>query len=171
MSEQFTISEDQIERAIGVDRCRFTVPCEWLDDVAQQFETIANLPEGWDTYGAPRPDIRILNSGWWLLLSLCRACAVPRPHVNPTRTGGIQFEWEDEARYFEIEIIDETAAGYFYRDDDMALEEEGELSVGGRLGDVLEYIRRFGAARGSQLAEVFDSQSFLECERFVEAPA
>lgn len=171
MSAQFTISEDQIEQAVGVLRSRAIVPCEWLDDVAEQFGAIANLPEGWDTYGASRPDVRILTSGWWLLLSLCRAGAVPRPHVNPTRTGGIQFEWEEGSRDFEIEIIDENAAAYFYRDDAMALEEEGELSVGGRLGGLLEYIRRFGTGRGSQFIEAFDSRSFLECERFVGAPA
>lgn len=171
MSAQFTISEDQIERAVGVHRRRSAAPCEWLDDVARQFETIANLPEGWDTYRAPRPDVRILNSGWWLLLSLCRAGNIPRPDVNPTRTGGIQLEWEEGSRYFEIELIDGNTAAYFYRDDCLGLEEEGELSVGGRLGDVVEYLRRFGAGPDGQTTEAFAFRSFLACERFVGAPA
>lgn len=171
MSAQFTISEDRIEQAVSLRRSRATVPCEWLDDVDEQFGVIANLREGWDTYGAPRPDLPTLISGWWLLRSLCDAGAVPRPHVNPTRTGGIQFEWEEESRYFEIEIIDKTTAVYFYRDDAMALEEEGELSVNGPLDGVLKYIQRFGDGCGSQLIKVFNSRSFLGCERFVGATA
>jgi len=171
MSKQFTISEERIELAIGANHYRPTLACKWLADVAQEFDVIANLRAGWDTYGAPQPDLKILNTGWSLLLSLCDKAVVPRPCVNPTRTGGIQFEWEEETRYFEIEVVDEATAVYFYRDDDMACEEEGELTVGNPLDEILDYIARCGVVRRDQWAATGLARSSVDCGWLVEVPA
>jgi hypothetical protein len=50
-----------------------------------------------------------------------------KPYVNPTRNGGVQFEWEKGQRYFEIEIVDKGAATYLYCDDDAHVEEKGSI--------------------------------------------
>ena len=80
-----------------------TSHCEWLEQAARQFQAIANLPDGWESY-APPPDVEKLEAGWRLLLRLCQAGDLPKPHINPTRNGGVQFDWEEGPRYFEIEM-------------------------------------------------------------------
>jgi len=121
------------------------VHCEWLEQAARQFEAIADLPHGWDSYGAPSPDVDKLKAGWQLLVRLCHAGDLPKPHINPTRDGGVQFDWEEGPRYFEIEVEGAGKAGYFWRDDVAAIEEEGAISEEDPLDAVVGFVRRVAA--------------------------
>jgi len=118
--------------------------CSWLPNVWEQLETLASLPDGWDSYGAPSPDLNKVKAAWELLNCLCDATDMPRPHVNPTRSGGVQFEWEVGNRYFELEVVGERAATYLYCDDAAKVEETGDLFEGESLESVLGYISKVG---------------------------
>lgn len=158
MNSQFTITEALVES----DTPRWiNARYDWLERVAAQFEAIAKLPYGWDGDGAPRPEICTLEAAWGLLTSLCRAWDVPKPHVNPTRCGGVQLEWENGARYFEIELVAQRAATYLYRDDDSSEEIVGEIFEQEPLHGILNFIWRvrFGVSRNS----LRDAQSALGC--------
>jgi hypothetical protein len=119
--------------------------CEWLEQAARQFQAIASLPHGWDSYGSPPPDVGKLEAGWRLLLRLCVAGDLPKPYINPTRDGGVQFEWEDGPRYFEVEVQRAAEATYFWRDDAAAVEEEGTISEGEPLHPIVGFVRRVRA--------------------------
>ena len=144
MSAQVTISEDRLEKVLDMERSRVVGPCDWLEDVAKQFRAIADLPHGWDSYGSPPPDVRKLDAAWNLLICLCQGSEFPKPHVNPTPAGGVQFEWEVGGRYFEIEIVGERAAEYLYCDDATGMEETGNLFEEESLDQVLAYIYSVG---------------------------
>ena len=73
---------------------------------------------------------------------------MPKPYVNPTRNGGVQFEWEAGERYFELEVVAEHAATYYWRDHSKADQKEGTIFEGDPLDTVLEYV----SARGSLTA-------------------
>jgi hypothetical protein len=48
---------------------------------------------------------------------------VPQPRVNPTRRGGVQFEWEKGPRRFELEVFTSDAAELRFRDEEIGVEE------------------------------------------------
>ena len=110
----------------------------WLSDALEQLQAIATLPDGWDSYGAPAPDTDKVESAWSLLFCLCVNTDLPQPFVNPTRNGGVQFEWEAGSRYFELELVDEGAAAYLYCDTAAQVEETGSIFQD---GDLLEPVR------------------------------
>lgn len=118
--------------------------CDWLPFVENQLDAIASLPDGWDAYDAPCPDVRLVDSARGLIKCLAQVDDLPQPHVNPTPAGGVQFEWEAGQRYFEIEIVGERAAEYLYCDDAAHVEETGNLFEEEPLEQVVAYIRSVG---------------------------
>ena len=86
--------------------------------------------------------MRNLNAAWGLLSCLCQAGDLPRPHVNPTPDGGVQFEWEEGQRYFEIVVVGERAATFLYCDDEAVVEKTGEIFEDDPLDAVVAYVRR-----------------------------
>jgi hypothetical protein len=83
-----------------------------------------------------------------LLFLLCKDDPeLLKPHVNPTRDGGVQFEWEVGQRYFELEVEAERAATYLFCDDAKRVEETGEIFEGESHASVLDYIHRVGATK------------------------
>jgi len=120
--------------------------CPWLPLVRSQMQAIASLPQGWDSYGAPRPDARLVSAAQGLVECLAQVADLPQPHVNPTRSGGVQFEWEAHGRYFELEIVAERAAEYLYCDEVARVEEAGNVFEGESLEQVLAYLRRVGTS-------------------------
>ncbi len=113
---------------------------DWLPFVRKQLDAVASLPEGWDSYGAPRPDARLMRAARGLMDCLTLAPYLPQPHVNPTRNGGVQFEWEAGARHFEIEIIGERVAQFVYSDEDAGVEITGDVFEEESLDQVLACI-------------------------------
>lgn len=115
---------------------------DWLPQVEKQLRAIKDLPDGWDSHGSGSPDAGIVDTAERVLRCLCSANDLPRPHVNPTPGGGVQFEWDADDRYFELEVLAERAATYLYCDDSAGVEESGEVSEGESLDTVVEYICR-----------------------------
>ncbi len=157
VSDQLTISSGLIERVVPADyRIECIVPedwpvsagitqCPWLPFVRKQLQAIQSLPDGWDSYGAPTPDARLVAAAQSLIECLAQVPDLPQPHVNPTRNGGAQFEWEAGERYFELEIVAEGEATYYWRDRSKADQNEGMVFEGDRLDTVLEYVWRVEA--------------------------
>jgi len=119
----------------------------WLPFVRKQLEAIAALPEGWDSYGGASPDPRLVWGAQSLIECLAQAPGLPQPHVNPTPSGGVQFEWEVGDRYFEVEIVAGRAATYLYCDDAAGVEETGNIFELESLEPVLAFVRMVGAAQ------------------------
>jgi hypothetical protein len=154
MTPQMTMSEeDLMERSESIDYyscpapdciCSRTgiPPCEWLQEVSEQIQAIADLPDNWDSYGASRANAQILKSAHGLIRALSCVEGVSKPHINPTPDGGIQFEWESRSKYFEVEVVAERAARFLFRDDDLGIEEEGNVFVGESLATIAVYILR-----------------------------
>lgn len=163
MTHQSTISEGFVERRVpvenGVDTLiaqdigsieslkPTTISCDWLEEARRQLEAIRSLPANWDTYSSPPPNTRWIDAAFGLLVSLCCAGSIPKPHINPTPHGGVQFEWEAGTRYLEIEIVAERAAEYFWRDAALGSEEEGVVFEGDSLDVAVKYIRRIAASQ------------------------
>jgi hypothetical protein len=156
LSDQVTISSRLIERGarpeyrsecaatenrqVGADERQ----CPWLPFVRKQLQAIESLPDGWDSNGAPSPDARLVAAARGLVECLGQVADLPQPHVNPTRNGGVQFEWESRERYFELEVMAERAAEYLYCDEAAHVEETGNLFEEESLEEVLTFIRRVG---------------------------
>ena len=139
--------ENDLERTITESCSTYSdmVPA-WLSDVWEQLQAIAALSDGWDSYGAAAPDSNKLEAAWGLLVCLCQNTDLPKPYVNPTRDGGVQFEWEAGERYFEIEVVAERAATYLYCDDAAHVEETGSIfEEEDPLEPVRAYIRKVEA--------------------------
>ena len=156
-SDQLTISSRLITREPKCAAERLTMEdwpvirgwtrCDWLPFVRKQLQAIESLPNGWDSYRAPSPDAILVSSARGLIECLAPVADLPQPHVNPTRNGGVQFEWESGERYFELEVTAERAAEYLYCDDAAHVEEAGNLFEGESLQDVLAFIRRVGTTQ------------------------
>lgn len=112
----------------------------WSRDMESQLDAIIALPAGWDSYGAPRPNPNCVEAGRELLDCLARASEIPKPFVNPTPSGGVQFEWESGDRYFELEVVSEREAVYLYCDGAAHTEETGRVFAGESLTPVLAFI-------------------------------
>jgi len=136
----YTAAEDEA-------RSGRVVSSDWLPEVRLQLDAIKRLPHGWDSHDSPPPDTRVIEAGWGLLLCLCEGGELPRPHVNPTPSGGVQFEWEAGDRYFELEVVAERAAEYFYCDRDRGVEKEGVVFESESLEPVVRHIREIAAAQ------------------------
>jgi hypothetical protein len=65
-----------------------------------------------------------------------------KPHINPTRDGGIQFEWEASGKYFELEFKPDGEVVYFFEDESSGIEEEGLLTESAPVDHALGFIRR-----------------------------
>ena len=115
---------------------------DWLATAQDQLAAIGELGSGWDSHGADPPDLAAIHGAWSLLRSLGETGLVPKPHIYPARSGGIQLEWEGTGKYLEIEILSETEARYFFSDTTDRIEAEGVLEQGRSLDDVIELIER-----------------------------
>lgn len=121
----------------------------WVEKALLQLDRISRLAPGWDANGAPSPDENLVRAGRSLLLLLWASRQPSRPigepHVSPTRAGGVQFEWENEGRYFEVEITTEEQATWFFQDLSARIEEEGIYSKDESPAELLAYIERTAA--------------------------
>lgn len=141
MKQQFTVNGELSDLPELELQSSFTGDA-WLKKAAQQIQAMASLPDGWDGDGALRPDVHRLQSALSLLGDLAVFKGLPKPHINPSRNGGVQLEWEKDARYFEIELVGERAATYLFRDEDEKVEEVGELFEGEAINHIADYIQR-----------------------------
>lgn len=120
---------------------------DWFGHALEQFRAIVGLPSGWDSNNAAPPDPKLVQVAATLLYRLAKSRRVSKPHINPTRGGGIQFEWEAGSRSFEVEVVSEDCATYSFQDGAARLEEEGQLSPDEPLDVVAGYVERVAGSQ------------------------
>ncbi len=100
----------------------------WIIGARQVFGKLFRLPSNWDGQGTPSPDGELLREAWKLVDDLSRADC-PRPAaISPTPSGGVQIEWEQGTRYFEVEFVpNPLRAQCFSSDGDLGSEREDEI--------------------------------------------
>lgn len=116
----------------------------WLPQVHRQLSEIALLKSGWDGENAAAPTSETLDVAAQLVTAVSASLpTVPKPNVNPTRQGGVQFEWESGPRYFEVELSAPFSWSCFYRDTAGKEEMESALPPGyeGAL-KIMQHIKR-----------------------------
>lgn len=113
---------------------------DWWLQAARQLEAIARLPNNWDGEGSLAPSAQIINAASDLLKCLFKTGIIDKPHIYPTRDGGVQFEWERDSKYVEIELVAEGAASFYFCDEAQRLEECGEIFLGERINSLIELI-------------------------------
>lgn len=91
--------------------------------VTERIAQLCKLGKNWDSYGAEPISAACLQVGILLIRALLERGA-PTPHIVPTPSGGLQFEWFLADRELEIEVISPSQLAYFYEDAEG--ESEGE---------------------------------------------
>lgn len=65
------------------------------------------------------------------------------PYIYPTRSGGVQFEWEQGSKYLEIEVLDGHSAAFYYEGTDARIGQEQEFGLDSLPADLLNQLRLF----------------------------
>ena len=87
----------------------------WLVPTVCALTRILDLPEGWNSYGAPRIQARAANTALDLLGSSAQDDS-PAPIVVPTADGGVQLEWHAWGLDIELDVSPSEAPQLFFRD-------------------------------------------------------
>ena len=116
------------------------MPNDWLETALLQLDAVAKLETGWDACGAPPVDRSVIERAAGLLDALSKCDGIPRPHIDPTRDGGVQFNWEEGSLYLEIEIeVGEPELGYYF--ENKVYEKDGTVSAEDLPKTVWHYLR------------------------------
>jgi hypothetical protein len=92
-------------------------------------ESLVDLEDDWDSYGALAPSRIALAAAWTIASGLCER-GIPLPQVFPTRRGGVQLEWHRSHTSLEWEIDRNGATGVFIFDNHQTGEKfDGEFPV------------------------------------------
>ena len=118
-----------------------STPPDWMTLCQRQLDNVALLRGNWDNNGAKPVSSPVLTAARRLLACLAAADQIPQPRVNPTRRGGVQFEWEKGQRRFELEVFAENTAELRFRDEEIGVE-ESTLREGQPLEKAIAQIRR-----------------------------
>ena len=108
--------------SIPIDIAGFRLPIEGreqdrgkLRQIAERLQALADLEEGWNSYGAARLKPEAMLSAIPLLeASVTAGAAIP--HIGITQTGGIHMEWSLPSRELEIDIENEDQQSALFVD-------------------------------------------------------
>jgi hypothetical protein len=89
---------------------------EWLEPVLSQLESLSSLEKNWDGYGAAAPRPEVVLAAIKFIRHLAANSVISAPHVSPTRTGGVLFEWERDPYHLEVQFVSKDAASFAYLD-------------------------------------------------------
>jgi hypothetical protein len=107
-------------------------PPDWLPHVEGQLDALPDLPENWDSYGAPPPATKTVEAAREFLRSLAAVKPTPQPYVSPTPTGGVFFQWQSGKHDLEIEVVSESTVEYLHVDTDTGQTVTGSFAPGSR---------------------------------------
>ena len=101
----------------------------WLKPTLDQLNTILQLPEGWDSYGAA--PIAFENAEYAVrLLDFIMTAATPAAFIAPTSKGSLQLEWHRSGIDLEVEILSPYRLSVSYEDHSGATRPwEGEVTT------------------------------------------
>ena len=99
-----------------------------------EIDRLAQLPAGWDSNGADRPDPEAVSASRTLLQRIVESdLGLSCPAVvTASRGGGIQFEWgSHDSTYFELECLSADHVEYYFCDVANQIEKEGAIIIHG----------------------------------------
>lgn len=87
----------------------------WLEATAQRIASLLQLPENWDSYGAPRIQLASAAAMLDILTAVLRN-DTEAPAVVPSAGGHLQAEWHTNGVDLEVEVLSPTSVAVYYRD-------------------------------------------------------
>jgi hypothetical protein len=103
----------------------------WLQDAQKELQALKKMPENWDSYGSPEITNEASKKVADLLGELARF-GMSKPNIFPVSGGGLQLEWQKNARELEIEILPDGNIEF------LIVDQNGEMREGKAIGgDVL----------------------------------
>jgi len=109
------IFEANTERSFSRTFLYTGVP-NWFDNIDDQLQEFLSLEPNWDSYGAEPIDEDITKKTLELILLITEE-NTPEPFVAPVPSGGIDIEWNKQARLLSIKVRkDEIRYLLFNRD-------------------------------------------------------
>lgn len=87
----------------------------WLGPTIGALMRALELPDGWNSYRAPRIQARAVNTALDLLRSSAQDDSPP-PIVVPTAEGGVQLEWHAWGLDVELDVSPVAPPQLFFRD-------------------------------------------------------
>jgi hypothetical protein len=99
----------------------------WLAPVVTAVGRFLQLPDNWDSYGAPVIDHEKVLFGLNLLLATLDPQS-PAPTVVPTPSGSVQFEWHRQGMDIEVEVLSAGKINLYYENGATGSSEESTLT-------------------------------------------
>jgi len=112
---------------------------DWLNRALDEFNRVATLPRGWDSYGALPIDQDTLERAFDVFGRIMVSRAY-QPQIGGINTGGISIEWHRPDKGLEIRVESPRHVYAYYYDDSKNIEWEDE--VGNDLDQLVPYLDR-----------------------------
>lgn len=95
-------------------------PEPWVRDVCRSLESLRELGENWDSYGASAADLASIEMAKDFAKVIGRYVSVRRPNVTLSPAGNAAFSWEmsDGKRNLDVEVLRTGRLRYSFIDDD-----------------------------------------------------
>jgi hypothetical protein len=110
---------------------------KWQIEIQNQLLEHVQMPEGWDGYGAPAPN---MDTAFFALLVLSKIMWTrsPIPQVVPSSTGGIQLEWHEKGIDLELHIFAPYQCEMWFQDHRQAGQPPTSLELSADFGPLNE---------------------------------
>jgi len=95
---------------------------------SEKLNELALLKAGWDCYGAPPIERKIIDAAIHFVSQLPDTIHI-QPRVVPTSAGGLQLEWHDGPRVLELEFENPQEIRFLRWHPQAAIEEEDSFSA------------------------------------------
>ena len=103
-------------------------PEPWVRDVQSVLESLCELEENWDSYGACPADSKSIEQAKAFIDGIGRVVSVGRPAVSLSPAGNAAFSWETSngRRNLDVEVLKTGKIRFaFIDDDDESADSEG----------------------------------------------
>lgn len=139
----------QSELIIEVAPARPQAPV-WMERAELQLEKIERLPADWDHMNAARPSPAAIDDAAAFLFRFLPTTDVslPKPSIDPTRSGGIDLVWEIGSRYLGLEIQGDGQARYLFEDVAEHVSEEDTVLLDEELDIISQLLQKLVAPAG-----------------------